>query len=67
MCTYSEMALEEDPSSAVAHYTLGNVYAVLMQYNKSVQSFDLSLQLGERLPWVEQRRAAVVVSYLLMS
>ena len=29
----------------VGHYTLGNVYAVLMQFNKSIASFDFALRL----------------------
>ena len=29
----------------VGHYTLGNVYAVLMQFNKSIASFDYALRL----------------------
>ena len=56
------MAVDVDPMNSVAHYTLGNVYAVLMQYNKSIESFDYALRLSDNLPWVEKRRAAVMVN-----
>merc|ERR1719474_439791 len=55
-----EMAIDFEPLNSVAHYTLGNVYAVLMQYNKSVESFDYALRLSDNLPWVRKRRAAVL-------
>ena len=56
------MAVDVDPMNSVAHYTLGNVYAVLTQYNKSIESFDYALRLSNNLPWVEKRRAAVMVN-----
>ena len=56
-----EMAVDFDPLNSVGHYTLGNVYAVLMQYNKSVESFDYALRLSDNLSWVKKRRAAVLV------
>ena len=56
------MAVDSDPMNSVAHYTLGNVYAVLTQYNKSIESFDYALWLSDNLPWVEKRRAAVMVN-----
>ena len=56
------MAVDFDPLNSVAHYTLGNVYAVLMQYNKSIESFDYALRLSDNLPWVKKRRAAVMVN-----
>ena len=34
------MTVYLDPMNSVAHHTLGNVYAVLTQYNKSIESFD---------------------------
>jgi len=55
-----EMAVDFDPMNSVAHYTLGNVYAVLMQYNKSIESFDYALRLSDNLLWVKKRRAAVL-------
>ena len=39
-----EMAVDSDPTESVGHYTLGNVYAVLMQFNKSIASFDYALK-----------------------
>ena len=75
--TVLEMAVDSDPLSSVAHYTVGNVYvsmteitdfrltssvqAVLMMYNKSVQSFDHAISLSHDLDWVKRRRAAVLV------
>ena len=38
------MAVDHDPTESVGHYTLGNVYAVLMQFNKSIASFDYALR-----------------------
>lgn len=58
--TVLEMAVDNDPMSSVAHYTVGNVYAVLMMYNKSVQSFDHAISLSQDLDWVKRRRAAVL-------
>ena len=57
-----EMAVDSDPMNSVAHYTLGNVYAVLTQYNKSIESFDFALRLSNNLPLVERRHAAVMVN-----
>lgn len=54
-----EMAVDHDPTESVGHYTLGNVYAVLMQFNKSIASFDYALRITPDLPWVKKRRAAV--------
>ena len=59
-----EMAVNTDPSNVVSHYTLGNVYAVLMQYNKSVESFDRAVTILDDLDWVKKRKAAVQVSTL---
>ena len=59
-----EMAVNTDPSNVVSHYTLGNVYAVLMQYNKSVESFDRAVTILDDLDWVKKRKAAVQVSIL---
>ena len=39
--------------------------AVLMMYNKSVQSFDHAISLSQDLDWVKRRRAAVLVRKLL--
>ena len=61
-----EMAIDFEPLNSVAHYTLGNVYAVLMQYNKSVESFDYALRLSDNLPWVRKRRAAVLVNVYIL-
>jgi len=55
-----EMAVDFDPLNSAAHYTLGNVYASLMKYNKSIQSFDYALMLSDNLLWVKKRRAAVL-------
>jgi len=54
-----EVAVDHDPTESVGHYTLGNVYAVLMQFNKSIASFDYALRITPDLPWVEKRKAAV--------
>ena len=59
-----EMAVNTDPTNVVSHYTLGNVYAVLMQYNKSVESFDRAVTILDDLDWVKKRKAAVQVSTL---
>ena len=56
------MAVDVNPMNSVAHYTLGNVYAVLTKFNKSIESFDYALRLSDNLPWVEKRRAAVMVN-----
>ena len=53
------MAIDHDPQNSVSHYTLGNIYAVLMHYNKSVSSFTYAHRLSPDLPWIEKRLAAV--------
>jgi len=58
--TVLEMAVDYDPLNSVSHYTLGNVYASLLQYNKSIESFDYAVRLSENLEWVKKRRAAVL-------
>ena len=45
MCQYLEQVLFSHLGVQVGHYTLGNVYAVLMQFNKSIASFDYALRL----------------------
>ena len=50
--------------NVVSHYTLGNVYAVLMEYNKSIDSFHEAVNLAAvwKLPVVfvlENNRYAV--------
>jgi len=54
-----EMAIDHDPQNSVSHYTLGNIYAALMHYNKSVSSFTYAQRLSPDLPWIEKRLAAV--------
>ena len=44
-CQYLEQVLFSHFGVQVGHYTLGNVYAVLMQFNKSIASFDYALRL----------------------
>ena len=56
--------MNTDPLNVVSHYTLGNVYAVLMQYNKSIDSFHQAVVIQEDLDWVKKRKAAVQVSTL---
>ena len=53
--------MNTDPLSVVGHYTLGNVYAVLMQYNKSIDSFHHAVTIQDDLEWVKKRKAAVKV------
>ena len=54
-----DIAVKADPDNAVAHYTLANVFAVLMKYNSSIQHFDTALRLKSDLDWVKKRSAAV--------
>ena len=56
---FSEIAVNTQPRDVVGHYTLGNVFAVLMQYNKSIESFNRAVILQDDLEWVKKRRAAV--------
>ena len=58
--TVLEIAADTDPLNVVSHYTLGNVYAVLMQYNKSVDSFHQAVTILDELDWVKKRKAAVI-------
>ena len=55
----AELAVNTDPLNVVSHYTLGNVYAVLMQYNKSIDSFHQAVTIQDDLEWVKKRKAAV--------
>ena len=48
--------------NVVSHYTLGNVYAVLMEYNKSIDSFHEAVTIQDDLEWVKKRKAAVKVT-----
>jgi len=54
-----ELAARRDPKNVVIHYTLGNVFAVLMQYNKSIESFGNAVNILDDLEWVKKRKAAV--------
>jgi len=54
-----ELAARRDPKNVVIHYTLGNVWAVLMQYNKSINSFSNAVNILDDLEWVKKRKAAV--------
>lgn len=54
--------MNTDPLNVVSHYTLGNVYAVLMQYNKSIDSFHQAVTIQDDLEWVKKRKAAVKVN-----
>ena len=56
---FTELAVNTDPLNVVSHYTLGNVYAVLMQYNKSIDSFHQAVTIQDDLEWVKKRKAAV--------
>ena len=58
---FTELAVNTDPMNVVSHYTLGNVYAVLMQYNKSIDSFHQAVTIQDDLEWVKKRKAAVKV------
>ena len=58
---FTELAVNTDPLNVVSHYTLGNVYAVLMQYNKSIDSFHQAVTIQDDLEWVKKRKAAVKV------
>ena len=59
---FTELAVNTDPLNVVSHYTLGNVYAVLMQYNKSIDSFHQAVTIQDDLEWVKKRKAAVKVN-----
>ena len=48
--------------NVVSFYTLGNVYAVLMEYNKSIDSFHEAVTIQDDLEWVKKRKAAVKVN-----
>ena len=54
--------MNTDPMNVVSHYTLGNVYAVLMEYNKSIDSFHEAVTIQDDLEWVKKRKAAVKVT-----
>lgn len=43
-----------------AHYSLGNIYATLADYNKSIICYENVLKLVPDFPEVTLRRAAVV-------
>ena len=60
--TFAELAVNTDPMNVVSHYTLGNVYAVLMEYNKSIDSFHEAVTIQDDLEWVKKRKAAVKVT-----
>ena len=62
-----ELAARRDPKNVVIHYTLGNVWAVLMQYNKSINSFSNAVNILDDLEWVKKRKAAVEVKNQIIS
>ncbi|XP_022250210.1 tetratricopeptide repeat protein 17-like [Limulus polyphemus] len=53
-------AIDIDPDNAISHYTLGNIYAVLADYNKSVVSFENALKVQPDFKNVEQHLHAVL-------
>lgn len=53
-------AIDITPDIPHAHYTLGNIYATLADYNKSVICYENVLKLAPTFIDVQRRRAAVL-------
>ncbi|XP_076351194.1 tetratricopeptide repeat protein 17-like [Tachypleus tridentatus] len=53
-------AVDIDLNNAISHYTLGIIYAVLADYNKSVESFKNALKVQPEFANVEQHLHAVL-------
>ena len=53
-------AIDINPSIPHAHYTLGNIYATLADYNKSVICYENVLKLAPHFQEAKLRKAAVL-------
>lgn len=58
-------AIDHAPNKAISHYALGNVYAILGDYNRSIACYDNTLKLKPRWPAAEQNRFAVLCHHKL--
>ena len=56
-----ELAVNYSPDEYILHYTLGNVYATLMQFNNSIQSYSDALRIQPHMKNIKDRRHAVLV------
>lgn len=52
-------AVDNAPDIAISHFTLGNIYAVLADYNKSATCFENTLKIQPDFESAEQRYHAV--------
>ncbi|CAG2173822.1 unnamed protein product [Oppiella nova] len=53
-------AIDVAPDTTISHYTLGNIYAVMADYNKSVICFDNVLKLDPDFEEAKLRKYAVL-------
>ncbi|CAG2111950.1 unnamed protein product [Medioppia subpectinata] len=53
-------AIDVAPDATISHYTLGNIYAVMADYNKSVICFDNVLKLDPEFEEAKLRKYAVL-------
>jgi tetratricopeptide (TPR) repeat protein len=53
-------AIEITPDNPALHFTLGNIQATLLNFNKSAESFSMALKLQPHFEAAKRRRHAVV-------
>lgn len=63
--TTLELALKYAPSNPALHFTLGNVYATLMQFNNSAQSYSDAIRLQPTFEAAKSRKHAVLCHHKL--
>ena len=58
--TVLHKAIEITPDNPALHFTLGNIQATLLNFNKSAESFSMALKLQPHFEAAKRRRHAVV-------
>ena len=60
-----ELALKYTPENPAIHFTMGNVYATLMQFNSSAKSYADALRIQPQFEAAKSRRHAVLCHHKL--
>lgn len=55
-----QKAIEYSPDKAALHFTLGNVYATMMQFNQSAESYKKALEIKPKFQAAKARRHGVI-------
>lgn len=63
--TTLELALKYNPNNPALHFTLGNVYATLMQFNNSAASYSDAIRLQPSFEAAKSRKHAVLCHHKL--